>query len=206
MPLLPFFPFASSLFHICGIWHIMYTEYHVQVNSYRSWTKIRNRKVYCFFVFVSIGICDILHIFIWRVVCISLPIWFIHLLLPNGLVEMEVLICLYQHVLLSLVKQDASMPYPKLAPSHPIPTWLFQYSCWEYALLLPFSPFFLHPKWPTLRLEVVNCLPSLFILSLLVHRCHTYLLKLCFYHVAPQKLQWLHWLPNHLLTYSYPVL
>ena len=92
--------------------------------------------------------------------------WFIHLLLPNGLVEMEVLICLYQHVLLSLVKQDASMPYHKLAPSHPIPTWLFQYNCWEYALLLlPFSPFFLHPKWPTLKLEVVNCLPSLFILS-----------------------------------------
>lgn len=106
--------------------------------------------------------------------------WFTHLFFPSGLIEMEILIYINQHMSLSLVKQDVSMVYRKLVPSPATHTWLFQYSLQKYVPLLL-------PKSPTFKQEVANYLPSPLPLCLPAHCCCMYLLKSCFYHVAPQK-------------------
>lgn len=128
----------------------------MQINRYFCGTKIKNRKVYCFFVLVSIGVFDMYYIFIWRS-HVSAHQLILLLFLPNGLVEMEVLIYLNQHISLSLVKQDASIAILQTSiishPNLPLSVKLLR-----ICLLL-------HSKSPTSKVKVANYLPSPFFLS-----------------------------------------
>ena len=65
--------------------------------------------------------------------------------------------------------------------------------------------FLLHPKSPTLKLEVANCLRSPFILSFPVRCCHhTYFLKLFFSYCSSKPKETPFWLPRHFVISLHP--
>lgn len=127
----------------------------MQINRYFCGVKIRNRKVYCLFVLVSIGICDMHYIFIWRSHVLAHPLIYtfvfskwasqhgsINLFEPTHITVTSETRCQYA------ISQTSVISHSNLALS---------VNLLGICLLL-------QPKSPTSKLKIANYLPGPFFL------------------------------------------